>query len=399
MAPVLYRLIYKTSNNVMTKSVAYQYDALGRRIGKSVDDNGNGTVDRRESYIYDGAGLLATGERRGVNPPSASSAIQISGPNGSLGQHGWTDQMILSFVDADGDGSGTSQLSGRYLYGPAVDEVFAVENGAGNVLWSLTDQLGTPRDWAQRTSSGNTVIAQHIRYTAFGAIDSITDASGNPLASGLQPEASFTGQFTDPDAGLIYYRARWYDPQLGKFISDDPMGFEAGDANVSRYVGNMLTSYSDVSGLWTFTLTFGIDIHFIFVHVHTSVDLHVGVSVDDGLTAGAGVTIGGGIGPGLSVGASLGGVVTNAPSVDCLAGPGGTLQVDTPIGSISYVETYPSQPEWWPAYEPYVPAFGPGDRYTGGGVSFGPSLGGDIWLGETRSAIWSGTIIPGANDT
>ncbi|MBL8812157.1 MAG: hypothetical protein JNM43_18480 [Planctomycetaceae bacterium] len=42
----------------MTKSVAYQYDALGRRIGKSVDDNGNGTVDRRESYIYDGAGLL-----------------------------------------------------------------------------------------------------------------------------------------------------------------------------------------------------------------------------------------------------------------------------------------------------------------------------------------------------
>ncbi|MEI7702619.1 MAG: RHS repeat-associated core domain-containing protein, partial [Planctomycetia bacterium] len=174
---------------------------------------------------------------------------QISGPNGSLGQHGWTDQMSLSFVDADGDGSGTSQLSGRYLYGPAVDEVFAVENGTGDVLWSLTDQLGTPRDWAQRTSGGNTVIAQHIRYTAFGAIDSITDASGNPLASGLQPQASFTGQLTDPDAGLIYYRARWYDPQLGKFISDDPMGFEAGDANVSRYVGNRVANSLDSSGL------------------------------------------------------------------------------------------------------------------------------------------------------
>ncbi len=253
-ANLLTGVIYKTSNNVVTKSVAYQYDALGRRIGKSVDDNGNGTVDRRESYLYDGAGLLSSfapsGGEGGRRPDEgATSAIHISGPNGSLGQHGWTDQMILSFVDADGDGSGTSQLSGRYLYGPAVDEVFAMENGTGDVLWSLTDQLGTPRDWAQRTSSGNTVIAQHIRYTTFGAIDSTTDASGNPLASSLQPQASFTGQLTDPDAGLIYYRARWYDPQLGKFISDDPMGFEAEDANVSRYVGNGTQRSIDPTGL------------------------------------------------------------------------------------------------------------------------------------------------------
>ena len=57
-ANLLTGVIYKTSNNVVTKSVAYQYDALGRRIGKSVDDKGNGTVDRRESYIYDGAGEI-----------------------------------------------------------------------------------------------------------------------------------------------------------------------------------------------------------------------------------------------------------------------------------------------------------------------------------------------------
>ena len=50
---------FKTSTNVVTKSVQYQYDALGRRIGKSVDDTGDGTMDRRESYIYDGAGLHA----------------------------------------------------------------------------------------------------------------------------------------------------------------------------------------------------------------------------------------------------------------------------------------------------------------------------------------------------
>ncbi len=44
---------FKTSTNVVTKSVQYQNDALGRRIGKSVDDTGDGTMDRRESFFYD----------------------------------------------------------------------------------------------------------------------------------------------------------------------------------------------------------------------------------------------------------------------------------------------------------------------------------------------------------
>ncbi|MCA9036774.1 MAG: hypothetical protein KDA91_16685 [Planctomycetaceae bacterium] len=69
---------YKDANSVVTKSVTYRYDALGRRIGKSVDETGDGIVDRSETYIYDGAGLLA----------DASGSIHISGPNGETGQHG-----------------------------------------------------------------------------------------------------------------------------------------------------------------------------------------------------------------------------------------------------------------------------------------------------------------------
>ena len=224
----------------MTKSVQYQYDALGRRIGKSVDDTGDGTMDRRESFIYDGAGLLA----------DAAGSIHIAGPNGALNQAGWTDQMILSFTDPDADGSSLSQLASRNLYGPAVDQLFATEVANGSVLWALTDHQGTPRDWATRSSStGTTTIAQHTRYTAFGAISSIVDATGNPLAATATPLPSFTGQLYDADAALMYYRARWYDPQLGKFLNDDPMGFAAGDANVSRYVGNRVSSHRDSTGL------------------------------------------------------------------------------------------------------------------------------------------------------
>ncbi len=106
---------YKTSTNVVTKSVLYQYDALGRRIGKSVDDTGDGTMDRRESFVYDGAGLMA----------DAAGSIHIAGPNGALNQAGWTDQLLFVFNDSDADGSSLSQLASRNLYGPAVDQIFA----------------------------------------------------------------------------------------------------------------------------------------------------------------------------------------------------------------------------------------------------------------------------------
>lgn len=185
-ANLLTAVVYKTSNNVVTKSVAYQYDALGRRIGKSVDDNGNGTVDRRESYIYDGAGLLSSfstgigGE--GARRADEGAAIHISGPNGVMGQHGWVDQMVLSFVDPDGDSSSPSQLASRNLYGDAVDQIFASESGSGDVFWALTDHQGTPRDWVTRSASGTTTIAKHTRYSAFGAIESVTGSLSSTLA-------------------------------------------------------------------------------------------------------------------------------------------------------------------------------------------------------------------------
>jgi len=49
---------------------------------------------------------------------------------------------------------------------------------------------------------------------------------------------------------LHYYRARWYDPQIGRFISEDPIGFAGGDVNLYGYVENNAINYSDPSGLF-----------------------------------------------------------------------------------------------------------------------------------------------------
>ena len=75
-----------------------------------------------------------------------------------------------------------------------------------------------------------------------GAILSETDP-------GVEHRFGYTGRDWDADAELYYYRARWYDPVVGRFISEDPSGFAAGDENLSRYVLNSPVMLVDPSGL------------------------------------------------------------------------------------------------------------------------------------------------------
>ncbi|MCF6245636.1 MAG: RHS repeat-associated core domain-containing protein, partial [Sulfurovum sp.] len=58
----------------------------------------------------------------------------------------------------------------------------------------------------------------------------------------------YTGREMDAD-DLYYYRARYYDPNTQRFLSLDPIGFEAGDFNFYRYVGNDPVNFRDPSGL------------------------------------------------------------------------------------------------------------------------------------------------------
>jgi RHS repeat-associated protein len=55
--------------------------------------------------------------------------------------------------------------------------------------------------------------------------------------------------YKDPELELYLLGARYYDPQAGRFLSQDPIGFDAGDANVYRYVENSPTNATDPSGL------------------------------------------------------------------------------------------------------------------------------------------------------
>jgi len=124
----------------------------------------------------------------------------------------------------------------KYVHGPGIDEPLAVDAG-GTRSYFHADGLGSIV--ATTDSSGN--VTSRRQYDAWGNLEVGAD----------QPGYAFTGREWDPETGLYYYRARYYDPKIGRFISEDPIGF-AGGPNAYAYVGNLPTSAVDPLGLIRF---------------------------------------------------------------------------------------------------------------------------------------------------
>ena len=121
---------------------------------------------------------------------------------------------------------GTGAQTHRYLYGPGVDQILADET-ATSVNWALVDNQGSVRD----VIDSNGQLLNHIVYDSYGQVTNETNA-------GFDFRFGYTGRERDRETGLQYNRARYYDPSIGAFIGQDPIGFGGGDANLYRYVGN-----------------------------------------------------------------------------------------------------------------------------------------------------------------
>lgn len=122
----------------------------------------------------------------------------------------------------------------KYLNGPGIDNKLRVQTGAG-VNYFLSDHLGSTNGLADATGS----------LTSQSAYDSFGNSTNNSFASRYQ----FTGREWDVFSGLQFSRARFYDPRLGRFISEDPIGFGGGDINLYGYVWNNPGRFRDPMGL------------------------------------------------------------------------------------------------------------------------------------------------------
>jgi RHS repeat-associated protein len=134
-------------------------------------------------------------------------------------------QIVLDFEKTGTGAAGVTDLTHRYLWGSAVDQIpadEAVDDGTpDDVAWALTDHLNSVRDLVEyNPGSDTTSVIKHVTYDAFG---NLTSDSASAVASLFL----FTARPYDADTNLQNNLKRWYDPATGRWISTDPIGFGA----------------------------------------------------------------------------------------------------------------------------------------------------------------------------
>jgi len=171
----------------------YAYDYLGRRVRKTV-----GTVVTK--YCYD------------------------------------KGQVIAEYNDSD-------TFLRMFVYGPGIDEPICMISNGG-IYYYHFDGLGS----VVALSDGDGYIVESYSYDVFGE-PTIRNSSGQKItSSNYDNPYMFTGRRYDNETGLYYYRARHYDPNIGRFLQTDPISY-AGGLNLYAYCRNNPINLFDPFGL------------------------------------------------------------------------------------------------------------------------------------------------------
>ena len=125
-------------------------------------------------------------------------------------------------------------VTANLLPGLGIDEFFTRTDGVG-VRSLLPDALGS----TVALGDGTGTLQTQYTYEPFGFVSQ----SGAANTSSYQ----FTGR-EDDGSGLYYYRARYYQPRLQRFISEDAIGFAGGDVNLYGYASENPLYYTDPTG-------------------------------------------------------------------------------------------------------------------------------------------------------
>ncbi|MCC6540562.1 MAG: VCBS repeat-containing protein [Bryobacterales bacterium] len=207
-------LVQKTNRSTGAVT-SYTFDYINRLIG--VSERAGGREVSSATYVYDAANRRI----RTIENGRTKSYVYE-------GQNPW-----LTF-------DSTGNLESRRLYNRGLDSILADEV-AGQTRWYFTDHLGTVRDL--RSTAGTSL--GHFTYDSFGRL---LGSSGT-----VDNEFRLTGREFSSATGLTFLRARYYDSQTGRFISEDPAGYVSGSLSLYDYAQNSPLSLFDPSGRTTFS--------------------------------------------------------------------------------------------------------------------------------------------------
>ena len=258
----IYQLTQATRPLASQPDETFNYDPLGNRLrrdGQATNSTVGGANrlldDTKFTYTYDDNGNLIQKVDKGTNATTdytydaENQLIHIDLPGGSVAQYRYdglgrriekdVDGLVTRYVydneDIIVELDGNNIEVARYTHGFGIDEPLIMARG-GQSLFYQADGLGSITD----LTDTNGAVVQSYVYDSFGNIEQQVGAFVNPY--------TFTGREFDAESGLCYYRARYYDSSVGRFVNEDPIGL-LGGLNLYAYVlGNPINN-TDAFGL------------------------------------------------------------------------------------------------------------------------------------------------------
>jgi RHS repeat-associated protein len=187
-------------------SLTYAYDELGERTKTTP------TVGSATTYGYDQAGNLTSVERPKEGEKAAiEDTYAYDGNNLRASQTISKTTSYLTWNVTDSLPLILNDGTNSYIYGPGNLPIEQINSSTGTVLYLHHDQAGSTRMLTSATGTKEAAFT----YDAYGYTTGTTGTAKTPLG--------YDGQYTSTDTGLIYLRARVYDPATAQFMSVDPI--------------------------------------------------------------------------------------------------------------------------------------------------------------------------------
>jgi RHS repeat-associated protein len=226
------------TNSLTAAKQTYTYDPLGERIGQTDSTSGG-----MQTYNYDQAGQLASytsAAQNEANKTSSSTTATASYGYDATGLRNDRNVNQLHNIDAWDRTSSLPMLltdaTTSYIYGPDALPLEQID-ATGTIHYYHHDQLGSTRALTDKNGRPTNTYT----YDPYGNLQ-----GNNPAAAATTNPFLYAGQYTDPETGLQYLRARYYDPTTGQFITRDPL--EAVTHAPYSYSTDDPTNISDPSG-------------------------------------------------------------------------------------------------------------------------------------------------------